>query len=336
MPECGSQIILCGLPIRFDTYKGCSHFCKYCFVQRKGELARIEGKETEKALAAFIQGARSEETNWCDWDIPLHWGGLSDPFQPIERERKLSLACLRVFDKTQYPFVVSTKGRLAAEEPYLSLLETCNCVVQISMVCSEYDKLEKGAPPYEERLRMVEALAKRGKRVNIRIQPYMTEVLQDVLQNIPRLKSAGAHGVIVEGMKFAKKQPGLVKAGGDFVYPKETLARHYSAIRDTAHKHGLKFYCGENRLRDMGDSLICCGIDGLEGYKGNEFNLCHLLNGSRAKPTERMKEKGTARCMSAIDQSASGRKNLRELSMADALLGYYAKRKEYIKTIFGK
>lgn len=209
MPECGSQIILCGLPIRFDTYKGCSHFCKYCFVQRKGELARIEGKETEKALAAFIQGARSEETNWCDWDIPLHWGGLSDPFQPIERERKLSLACLRVFDKTQYPFVVSTKGRLAAEEPYLSLLETCNCVVQISMVCSEYDRLEKGAPPYEERLRMVEALAKRGKRVNIRIQPYMTEVLQDVLQNIPRLKSAGAYGVIVEGMKFAKNSRGL-------------------------------------------------------------------------------------------------------------------------------
>lgn len=69
-------------------------------------------------------------------------------------------------------------------------------------------------------------------------------------------------------MKFAKKQPGLVKAGGDFVYPKETLARHYREIRDTAHKHGLKFYCGENRLRDMGDSLICCGIDGLEGYRG--------------------------------------------------------------------
>ncbi len=31
MPECGSQVILCDLPVRMDTYKGCSHNCKYCF-----------------------------------------------------------------------------------------------------------------------------------------------------------------------------------------------------------------------------------------------------------------------------------------------------------------
>lgn len=38
MPEYGSQIVLCDLPIRFDTYKGCSHNCKYCFVQRKKDM----------------------------------------------------------------------------------------------------------------------------------------------------------------------------------------------------------------------------------------------------------------------------------------------------------
>ena len=31
----------------------------------------------------------------------------------------------------------------------------------------------------------------------------------------------------------------------------------------------MKFYSGENRLRAMGDSMTCCGIDGLEGFKGN-------------------------------------------------------------------
>ena len=38
MPRCGSQCFLCDLPIRFDTYKGCTHLCKYCFVQRKNTL----------------------------------------------------------------------------------------------------------------------------------------------------------------------------------------------------------------------------------------------------------------------------------------------------------
>ena len=29
--KCGSQIILCNLPVRFDTYRGCSHGCRYCY-----------------------------------------------------------------------------------------------------------------------------------------------------------------------------------------------------------------------------------------------------------------------------------------------------------------
>ena len=72
MPDCGSQVILCGLPIRFDTYRGCSHLCKYCFAQRKVELRNIKTNETAVSLRAFIEGKRTQDTNWCDWSIPIH------------------------------------------------------------------------------------------------------------------------------------------------------------------------------------------------------------------------------------------------------------------------
>lgn len=49
MPDCGSQCWLCDLPVRFDTYKGCTHGCKYCFVQRKNTL-EVDFGETSKAL----------------------------------------------------------------------------------------------------------------------------------------------------------------------------------------------------------------------------------------------------------------------------------------------
>lgn len=129
MPECGSQCILCGLPVRFDTYSGCSHGCKYCFAQKKGRLQDIKVHETVKALAPFVAGKRTKETNWCDWSIPLHWGGLSDPFQPAEKKYRVSYECLKLLAETQYPFVVSTKGHLVVEPEYLDLLERCNCVV---------------------------------------------------------------------------------------------------------------------------------------------------------------------------------------------------------------
>ena len=104
--KCGTQVILCNLPIRFDTYKGCSHGCKYCFVQKKANIAKIQRDETVEALRSFIEGKRGRETAWCDWNIPIHWGGMSDPFQPIEKNIRASYECLKLLAETQYPFVV--------------------------------------------------------------------------------------------------------------------------------------------------------------------------------------------------------------------------------------
>lgn len=118
--KCGSQIVLCNLPIRFDTYVGCSHGCRYCFVQKKnGQLEAVKKGDTVESLKAFVQGKRSGETAWCDWNIPIHWGGMSDPFQPVEKKYGYSLECLKYLAETKYPFVVSTKGRLAASPEYL-------------------------------------------------------------------------------------------------------------------------------------------------------------------------------------------------------------------------
>lgn len=336
MPDCGSQIVLCDLPIRFDTYKGCSHNCKYCFVQRKKDISDIEKGETVKSLINFINGQRSQDTSWCNWNIPLHWGGMSDPFQPCEKKYKLSLECLKVFAKTKYPFVVSTKGSLIVNDEYLNILKECNCVVQISMVCSQYDKLETGAPTYEERLEMVKKLSKVVQRVNIRIQPYMTQIFKEVKDNIKLLADAGAYGIIVEGMKFAKRKVGLEKVGADFCYKKEILQQQFIELKKEAHRYGLKFYCGENRLRTLGDDMCCCGIDGLKGFYGNSFNLCHLINNKEYKIADSMKVKGSASCFKCIHQTTLQGQRFKEMAFEDAMKEEFIKKKEVYNKMFGK
>lgn len=335
MPKCGTQVTLCDLPIRFDTYKGCSHLCKYCFVQKKQDLNDIDKGESKQALQDFINGKRTKETNWCDWNIPLHWGGMSDPFQPAERKHKLSLECLKVFAETQYPFVVSTKGKLICEKEYLELIKKCACVIQISLVCPEYDKIELGAPTFSERLEIVRTLAK-YKRVNVRIQPYMTETHGSILRSIGLFAEAGAHGVIVEAMKFAKKKDGLIKVGGDWCYPLEELKWRFSEMKKEAHKHGMKFYCGENRLRSMGDDLCCCGIEGLEGFRGNNYNLNNIINGHVEKPTEAMLKEGTADVFSSLYQMAGISQKLKNVSFKNMMLSEFMNRPDYYLTMFGK
>lgn len=315
---CGSQVVLCEYPIRLDTYKGCSHGCRYCFAQNKTDISVVNPDNCVESLRRFIAGKRTAETNWCDWAIPLHWGGLSDPFQPAEREFGVSLKALEVFAETGYPFIVSTKGRLVVEEPYLSLLRKCNAVVQVSMVCSSYDRMEPGAPTFEERLGMVRKLSGCVRRVIVRAQPYITNVRDEFVGNLQRIAEAGAWGVTLEGMKFREGKPGLVKVRGDYCYPEETLRMHYERIRRECDRVGLHFFCAENRLRGIGESTACCGCGGLEGFVGNRHNVVSNADGTHP-PTERMAREGTATCFKALHQDAGSSRALSRRSFAEQM-----------------
>lgn len=337
MPRCGSQVVLCDVPIRYDTYEGCGHICRYCFAYRKRDVAKISDGESAESLRKFIEGKRGSDTAWCDWNIPLHWGGMSDPFQPIERTHKRSLEALKVFAETKYPFIVSTKGTLLKEPEYLALISQCNAVLQVSMVCSKYDQLEKGASTFEERLEMIRIVAPHVKRVIVRIQPYMTSVFKDVLKNLQRFKDAGVYGIIVEGMKFPQKIDGLVKVEGDYCYPAAKLRQQFEVIRDTAHNVGLKFYSGENRLRAMGDSLCCCGIDGLEGFEPNTYNMNHYLyDPENFVPRPHMQEPGTAGCYGSLHQDTNSHRVIREKSFAYYMGGAITKDKGIIDGLTDK
>ncbi len=320
MPDCGSQITICDLPIRFDTYEGCTHACAYCFVKLKKDISQVKKGEGIKSLIDFINGKRTNDTNWCDWNIPLHWGGVSDPFQPAEDVYKLSLQALKVFAETKYPFVVSTKGSLIAKEPYLSLLSKCNVVLQVSLVSPLFDKIEQGAPTYEERIKIISKVAPKVKRLIIRIQPFVIEAKRDIIKAIKRYKEIGVYGVTIEGMKYKRKRQGLIKLGGDFVYPIRTLKQAFSEIKAECKKHGLKFYCAENRLRNMGDSLSCCGIDGLEGFQGNSYNIGHyLFDKKNFNPTKAMQKKGTAHCIKAIVQTSEAYNVIKNKSLEEIM-----------------
>lgn len=318
--ECGSQIILCDLPVRIDTYSGCSHGCKYCFVKSKKDIAQIKPEKCSESLRRFIKGHRSLDVQWCDWDIPLHWGGVSDPFQPAEKRYRASFDVLNVFAETQYPFVFSTKGKLVTDTEYISVIRDCRCVAQISMVCSKYDVMEQGAPTYKQRLKMCEILSKNTLRVISRVQPYMPEVRGDILKNIPKLKNSGVYGIVFEGMKFKKRMNGTVKVGGDWCYPKDVLERDFKILRHACRENGLRFFAGENRLRTMGDSMCCCGVEGLEGFIGNSFNIVHLKAGDKVSPTEKMKMVGTANCFHTLGQNTANDRRLKQCSFFSLMM----------------
>lgn len=274
MPRCGIHVTNCDLPIRIDSYRGCAFQCGYCNEHIKG---RSRGEPTigegRRALLNFIQGKRINTTNWCDWDIPLHFGVLSDPFQPCESQHQQSYKLLRVFAESGYPVVISTKSTMLLKPKYLSILRHCNVALQVSMTSPKYDS-EESCPSFRDRFCSLYRLSTVVKRLLVRVQPYKLENYLSVRRMLRAYSASGVHGIIIEGMKVGKNTSEFPERHGtSAVYDAVALSKHFEALRDAAHEVGLRFYSAENRLRSMGDSFNCCGTDGLKGFRANRSNL---------------------------------------------------------------
>lgn len=331
--SCGLQCVSCDFPIHFDTYKGCSHACKYCFVKAKYDVSNIEPINTTQSLKNFISGKRNFETKWCDWNIPLHWGGNSDPFQPCEKTYHKSLDCLEILADTHYPFIVSTKNpAMLTEEPYLSLIQRCNMVLQVSMACSKYDKLEQGSPSYEERLKAVDFLSDKVTMIIARVRPYFPDCHRDIVKELPRYAEAGIHGISISSFISIKKQKGMTRYGTRYMFPIEVLMPKYEEIKQVCHENGLKFYCSESDIEFLTDDLACCGTDGLDGFTGNKYNLSHLAFDEVApEPTEAMKAKDTYQPFKCIGQSQAWAMKCKDKSFAELMIEIGADRIEFMR-----
>ncbi len=330
MLKAGSQVTLCDVPVRLDNYVGCSHGCRYCFAQFKTDITRIKALDVSKSVSAFIRGERSQETEAFDFPIPLHWGGMSDPFQPLERKIGGSFQLLKIFADTGYPFIISTKGKLLAEPRCVELLRQCNAVVQISMLSKQYDKYEH--IKFDDRLKMLDVLSKNSKRLIIRAQPYIPKLKDDIIKLAKKYQDSGVYGITIEGLKTKSKTTGTVKHFGDFVIPYGRIKSDFLAIKKVYNEHGIKVYGAENRLRSLGDSLSCCGIENLPGFIVNTYNLNHLkYDPENAIPSPGMLKKGFGVTpFKSIAQDSVMEKSVRMYSFKDLMDIYFKSHKDVI------
>lgn len=334
MIRCGSQCLTCDYPIHMDTYKGCGHGCVYCYVKHKYSIADVQPIDTRKSLRNFINGGRNFETKWCDWDIPIHWGANSDPFQPAESIHRKSLECLKIFAETGYPVIISTKNPGMLLEPeYCTLLERCRAVLQVSMACDKYDKLEPGAPTFQSRLEAVRGLQDKAKRIVVRVRPYFPDCQADILREIPRIADAGAYGISVSAFYSQRKQVGMTRYGNAYQFDNDFLYPLYKELKSECHKHGIRFLCSECGLDHMGDSLNCCGCEGLEGFRPNTFNVSHLAyDKPQPAATEAMKQTDTYQPFKAIGQNQKWAMRCKNKSFEQLMYEIGGERIEWLRT----
>lgn len=178
-----SKFAICGLPIRIDTYKTCSFNCKYCFsnyrkiMEFKKELKIANLSSVEKTLERVLNKKQIKENNFLDTliskDITWHCGGMSDPFQPIEKELHITKQLIDITNKYNIHILFSTK----ADSLYNCNIKPNLHTFQFSVTNLEDRRdIEPNVAGIQKRIQLYKELKKDGYKVGIRVQPFIPNI----------------------------------------------------------------------------------------------------------------------------------------------------------------
>ncbi len=298
-----SQFPFCGLPLRLDTYAGCGFRCSYCFARYRGgatfgDNIRPANPETIKRIFHLAIDLRRFPTGVIAQCLrrrmPIHFGGMSDGFQPAEARYRVTEAVLRVLARYSYPTVISTRGSLIGEGLYLDLLKSIGPVVAQFSFSTTRKQIASKVEPFSTSpdavLRTMERLAGVGIVVTCRWQPYIPGTSEPPHEFMSRIASAGARHVALEHLKlpFERSNPlwpllvrgvgedlyaeyvraGAKADGREYVLPPEAKRAAILEAAKSARINGMTFGAADNEFQYLSDGACCCsGVDQFPGFE---------------------------------------------------------------------
>lgn len=292
-----SKFAICGLPIRVDTYKTCSFGCYYCFANNRkimefqkvlqiGDIEQVERKLKKVLIEKNIDSKNFLEV-LISKGITWHCGGMSDPFQPIEKELGITKKLIDLSNKYGVSILFSTKS----DSVYGANINPKLHSFQLSITNVENRKdIEPNAPSIENRLKFFKELKQKGFKVGIRIQPFIPNVSS--LKIVEMFKEAD--NFTLEGIKIVPQN----KESKDYILNTLNLSKDdftqmgllnlkptirlemYKPFIEYFEKNNIPYSIADNDLHFIGTNKCCCG-DRLINKSTNFNNTTMIKNYGR-------------------------------------------------------
>ena len=243
-----------------NPYRGCEHGCVYCFARPShAYLGLSPGLEFETQLIARPGAPEILEKELRApryRPATLAIGSNTDPYQPIEKERKIMRGCLEVLRDFKHPVAIVTKGSLIERDiDILSELASDGLVrVGISVTTLDAEisrKMEPRVPSPARRLKVVERLAEAGIDVRIMASPMIPALTDHELEAILRSGAdAGARAASMIVLRLPREVASLFREWVETNFP-DRAARIMGRVREL---HGGRDYDPQwgQRMRGQG------------------------------------------------------------------------------------
>jgi len=189
-----------------NPYRGCEHGCTYCFARPFHSFVGLSpGLDFETRLFAKTNAAEALERDlaapgYVARTVAL--GTATDPYQPIERERRLTRAVLEVLDRTNHPVGIVTKSALVLRDLDILSRMASRGLVKVAISVTTLDRrlaraMEPRASTPPRRLEAIRGLAEAGIPVNVMVAPVVPALNDGEIEAI--LSAAAAAGATEAG-----------------------------------------------------------------------------------------------------------------------------------------
>ncbi len=185
-----------------NPYRGCEHGCIYCFARPSHAFHDLSpGLDFESRLFAKPDAAEllRHELRRPGYDVrPMALGTNTDPYQPIEREWRITRDIVEVLAETNHPLTITTKSDRVVRDLDLLAPMAAKGLATVCMSITSLDPkiagtIEPRAPHPERRLAAVRRLADAGVPVYVSIAPVIPAVTDHEIEHlVERAAAAGA------------------------------------------------------------------------------------------------------------------------------------------------
>lgn len=243
-----------------NPYKGCEHGCIYCFARPTHaylDLSPGLDFETKLFYKTDVRAHLEDELCKRGYQVaPIALGTNTDPYQPIERERRITREILEVLLECRHPVSLVTKsqGVLRDLDLWSALGQHGLAKVYVSITTLRRElktKLEPRTASGEARLRVVKALSAAGVPTGVMVAPVIPFVNDSEMEDIVAAAAqagASSAGYILLRLPLEVKE--LFSEWLEAHYP-DLKDRVLNAIRSTRGGELYKSGFGE-RMRGEG------------------------------------------------------------------------------------
>ena len=218
-----------GFDRSINPYRGCEHGCIYCFARPSHAWLDLSpGLDFETRLFAKPNAADllRVELGKAGYDVrPIAFGTNTDPYQPIERDWRITRACIAVLAETRHPLTITTKSdRVVRDIDLLGPMAAdglATVVVSVTTLDAGIARtLEPRVPHPKRRLAAIRALADAGIPTYVSLSPIVPHITDHELEAIlAAAADAGARGAFFLPVRLPNEVAPLFRAWLDAHYP---------------------------------------------------------------------------------------------------------------------